>query len=220
MYMEEKNFSMFVPLRTGGERRVYSRVRFTRGKRRKGIHVTRIGSIFNFACIIINIKIDRGFVATVTHDEAFQFHSTDNTAINITRYRLKFGGWKTAIGTKKKRKKSEREKKRKKKKKIIIMISGKEIHLYTRIHTLLIVITVVWTHHFANCVHKYSSITLGPVTKAGTVESVRNLSIGPARSRIDSRSKRFIRTFLNASEINIGTVEWREIFIVRIIQIG
>lgn len=213
--MAEKNFSMFVPLKAGRGGGYIPRSIYERKEEGRRIRVTRIDSIFNFACIIINIKIDRGFVATVTHDEAFQFHSTDNTAINITRYRLKFGGWKTVIGTKKKR---ERERKREKRKKII-MISGKEIHLYIRIHTLLIVITVVWTHHFANCVHKYSSITLGPVTKAGTVESVRNLSIGPARSRIDSRSKRFIRTFLNASEINIGTVEWREIFIVRIIQI-
>lgn len=132
MYMEEKNFSMFVPLRTGEERRVYSRVRFTRGKRRKGIRVTRIGSIFNFACIIINIKIDRGFVATVTHDEAFQFHSTDNTAINITRYRLKFGGWKTAIGTKKKKKKErEREKEEKKEKNNNNDIGKRNTSVYT-----------------------------------------------------------------------------------------
>lgn len=111
--MAEKNFSMFVPLKAGRGGGYIPRSIYERKEKGRRIRVTRIGSIFNFACIIINIKIDRGFVATVTHDEAFQFHSTDNTAINITRYRLKFGGWKTVIGTKKKK---EREEKRKKEK--------------------------------------------------------------------------------------------------------
>lgn len=128
--MAEKNFSMFVPLRVEGEEGIF-RVRFTRGGGR--IRVTRIGSIFNFACIIINIKIDRGFVATVTHDEAFQFHSTDNTAINITRYRLKFEGWKT-LRLERKNKKREREKKEKKEKNNNDIWEKKYICIYVYIH--------------------------------------------------------------------------------------
>lgn len=88
-------------------------------------------SIFNFTYIIINIAPCRGFAAaTVTHDEAFQFHSTDNTTINIS-YRLK-----------------------KQRKENCGRVKKKE--------ALLIIIARVSTHHFANCIHKYSSITLGP----------------------------------------------------------